>query len=740
MSIQRNIGSSGLVAAGVGVGDVATLVSLGYRIGNWFTAEKGDVDFLALIEESEFDFLKRQGVIDIQRFDKTWSCRVRLLENGVPQHFEGAPVKNLLSSTCHWTVMMTCIVAVLDEFASSSTVRNICKEFLRRLFSSEEGVRTTQDLLDSSLQIRINGWRSAAVVREMNVACQRIHIDLLKQGLMVQGFMPSTETAEAVEFLYWLVCQKTEVHRTTSSDIAAIAYCLTNLSFEVLTVKNFCPSSGRETSCCLIYDNAPIYTGAGTGSMSTAMRQRFAPRELSTTVSLTQPEETFSTFPISRDTAARCRDAWQQGIDAGKPIILGPGESAESGFTCDLIMTFRNKGESVANQRRIESGAWRIASLLAVFSTDEVNGKLSVVLGLDSPGSLSRIAEVITSDNMSGETGLEVALNEPTVLEAFTVCQAFFMGYYYKIFSSIVDTSTLEVKTVAGCWGYRSADFLRRIHKSFQRTNGLISGSDKNQFSMTRTDVLSFIATMYANIDVKLPKGGFVPSLSHQELCAGVVGKRIVLLNSLINECETIQDIFRFVILDCDAGGIPRTSEGLVLTGIPPRVPTWEECGQSPGTEKAVVLVGSKEYCTRHIEANWDGLPEHMLLCIRYKGRRTGALNPVQADIIFCLGSIPSSPEETPRGITFGPAYSCSLDELVDVGRVHLVTPGREYPDMPVVVHTKGNSCLRYAMAAWYADQCDVVLVKDSLQQAFEYWKTGGGKSGSHHKFVALIG
>ncbi|RDW85425.1 hypothetical protein BP5796_03750 [Coleophoma crateriformis] len=301
MALQVTLGAGSLVAAGVGAGDIATLVTLGHWFGNWITAEKGDAEFLGLIEESEFTFLRRRGLIDTLRFQARWGSRLRLLENGRPQRFDRQPVERLLCSSSQWTVMMTCIVAALDEFASSSAVRNICKAFLQRLLSAQDGIGFMQDLIDSSVQTRMNGWRSAATVREMNIACRKIRDDLLRQGLVVQGFMPAAETHEVIDLLYWLLAQETEVFRTSSSDIAAIASFLCHLSFESLTIENFGVSSSRETNCCLVYDKAPLYTSDG--RVVADARQRMARRELSTTVSLTQPEETFSTFPTSHETA-----------------------------------------------------------------------------------------------------------------------------------------------------------------------------------------------------------------------------------------------------------------------------------------------------------------------------------------------------------------------------------------------------------------------------------------------------
>ena len=162
MSIQSLLGSRSLVAIGISAGDVATLYTVGRRVGNWFTATTGDAEFLALLEEDEFDILKRRGVIDIIRFQARWNRSLRLLENGIPRRFEGDAVEKLLQTSSRFTSMMTCIIAALDEFAASATVRDVCKAFLGRLLSSREGSDMTEELLNSNLSIRINSWRSAA--------------------------------------------------------------------------------------------------------------------------------------------------------------------------------------------------------------------------------------------------------------------------------------------------------------------------------------------------------------------------------------------------------------------------------------------------------------------------------------------------------------------------------------------------------------------------------------------------
>ena len=277
----------------------------------------------------------------------------------------------------------------------------------------------------------------------MNIACRKIRDEFLRKDLIVQGFMPAAEAQGVADFLYWLVAQETEVFRTSSSDLAAIACCLCHLSFEGLTVEGFGVSASRDTNCRLIYDKVPLYTSDGRVILDS---RRLAARKLSTTVSLTQPEKTFSTFPISHETANRCRVAWELGSKAGGFVKLRPYAHEHPAFNGnDLTMVFRNEGTSIMKQTRQDTGLWRLASLLAVFGSVEVNNGLAEVLGRENPSSLSRIIEVIKSDMTPDERTVEYPLNDPLVQKLFTICQAFFMGYYYQIFSQVVDTRTLEI-------------------------------------------------------------------------------------------------------------------------------------------------------------------------------------------------------------------------------------------------------------------------------------------------------
>jgi hypothetical protein len=117
-------------------------------------------------------------------------------------------------------------------------------------------------------------------------------------------------------------------------------------------------------------------------------------------------------------------------------------------------------------------------------------------------------------------------------------------------------------------------------------------------------------------------------------------------VRSLLEPCRTIREVGYFVIVDVDVSGIPVDIEGLVRPGIPsikvsdssgtefPSYPLWETT-----LDRQSEHSGTEEDATFHIEADWDGNPEAMLLCVRYKGRRLETINPATADISFlkCL-------------------------------------------------------------------------------------------------------
>ncbi|KAF2113305.1 kinase-like domain-containing protein [Lophiotrema nucula] len=73
--------------------------------------------------------------------------------------------------------------------------------------------------------------------------------------------MPKDDANEVANFLYWVIAGSSDKLDTSSTDVAGIAYCLTHLGFEILSVENFATTLNTGTSCRLIYSVAPYLLG-----------------------------------------------------------------------------------------------------------------------------------------------------------------------------------------------------------------------------------------------------------------------------------------------------------------------------------------------------------------------------------------------------------------------------------------------------------------------------------------------
>ncbi|MCJ1388339.1 hypothetical protein MMC18_001185 [Xylographa bjoerkii] len=120
---------------------------------------------------------------------------------------------------------------------------------------------------------------------------------------------------------------------------------------------------------------------------------------------------------------------------------------------------------------------------------------------------------------------------------------------------------------------------------------------------------------------------------------------------------------------------------------------------------------------TTHIEADWDGNPDNMLLCFRYKGRRIGSVNPAMADLLFCYAYVHPVEEygERPQRAIIPAAFECQLSDFQE-GRV--LFSGRGI----ILVQVYGRPLMRYAAVAFYGKTHlpGIVMASNCIKAAIE--------------------
>jgi hypothetical protein len=553
MSIQISTGS--LIALGVGAGDVATILGLSKRVGNWLSAASGDDEFMSMLDEDEFNILRRRGLIDLPSFNKRWRKEIRLYANGKPTVFKDKDADKVLEQLNQFTAIMVCIVTALDTFTTFSATRtilsNVLKELLRPSAIGEE-------IMATQYPNRLNSWRSLSCLRSFLIEAGEVRHKLLEKGVILDGLMPVSESKDMEEFLLWLLSGLTEKFTTSSSDIAGFAACLSHLGIDTLSVEGL-GYQPRDTSCRLIYSKSSIVSSQS--HRGEASSSEIFKRELLTTVPLLHPEESIVYFPTSLDIHNRCREAWRAGQRAANYVALGvmipKGESYFEDIEVpdDLRYSFLNRGTEA---QRVNVEMQELASAHAFVVNQELLMELQNCLRRVSLETLTWLNLQTSRSDIRGVDITDPVFDDSHRINVYSSFQSFFMGYYYSVFMRVMDTRSLRKQTVEGNWGFRSTDFLTHMRQNFWKL-GPEPAKEMKPTSISRQTILEVLAMLFLNYPVHISSLENREEIDRQgDWCLGIVAKKTILVNSLVNSCYSPGDIGRFVLLDVDVGGIPR--------------------------------------------------------------------------------------------------------------------------------------------------------------------------------------
>ncbi|KAF4454149.1 hypothetical protein F53441_3284 [Fusarium austroafricanum] len=631
MSLQVSTGPGSLIALGLSISDVATLFSLSKQYGNWLSTASGDKDLLELLDQDEMDVLRRGGLIDTARFNKRWGSELVIFANGQSQTFRGEKAEKALEPLGQLSATLVCIVAALDAFCSTDLVKSVIRSTLLEVLAPAE---YGEDIVTSQYTQRINSWRSSATVRGMSAEARRIRKDLIHREAVFPGLMPPGDLPHMVSFLVWLLTDKSDSHTTQSSDVAGVAWCLSRIGIEVLGVcgPNMLPSE------------APIqlqYNPDAAWVMSQQPMRRpldvYLSRQACTTVSLGSPNESLTKFPIDQMTANRCRSAWDKGQRAAASIACRPWapqipwRSMVEGRDIEYIFYDVRDGA----YGRVGTEIYNLVSLLGFAVNTETCDALAQVLEPEAPDVLGRLERIV---DRFVDYSIEDPELEVHIINAYTVLQAFFMGYYYGIFLPLVDTSMLGLPVVEGGWGFRSNKFFYKMasiygNKSYPRLS--------NGRCIPREAVIDILSALLLGNYQEISADNKKPVYSRNAWCIGVVNKRALLTYGVLRPCVTSRDVGRFMLVDADVSSIPVGSDGLIRPGVSESLKldclTLSSRHLSPLQQSDMFGPDSKlqEDVTFHMEPDWDGDSTTMLLCVRYKGRRVQTINPATADLNF---------------------------------------------------------------------------------------------------------
>jgi hypothetical protein len=387
-----------------------------------------------------------------------------------------------------------------------------------------------------------------------------------------------------------------------------------------------------------------------------------------------------SAFPISREVSNKVRNAWSEGVKAASGVRWQVDTIMTTNLSDDVMYESIDLGSPMG---RVRGEIYALAKDHGICINTAYCDALSSVFERTDASLLVWLHEQSTRRDISYSDGQHITshrMQDESRIEVFTVYQAFVFGYYYAVFLPLVDTSSLAIQTVSGSWGFRSAEAMDVV-----REHAVLN-------EPTREGMQIILAALCFSQVKSIPDQGMLSR------CLGIIGKRALLVNSLVAASDSPQAVGRFTMLDVAVGHIPSDIDGLVRPGEPTLFCEEEDfIDPSIQNVRTVIPTAPDVDFTKHIEPDWDGNPETVLLVMRYKGRRIATLSPALSDREICHTYIdpveePQLNQEVPLAIGF------TIKDFL-ARKCLYPMPG---DNTKVVVHSKNMPNMRYTAASAY--------------------------------------
>lgn len=612
MAVSFVAGHLTLANWGFSAGDIAVLAGAGRAAGTWLVNQLKDQSLLEFMRVDPGDLIPRKGLIDPTVLHKRWDVRLTLLQNGT-RRVIGKGSGTVVESMSSFSWFMTLIASALDATFQKNAMRTAMSNFLSALF--EEHVDGL-DYLRRELPYHIQGWISAAVVRNILGKARAVWKELLEDGTRLPGDIPGEDIAEIVRFLTWIAGAKQQPQsrrfETTSSDVLGFAIILHAIGFEALDVKRRSEHDQSVSESVLVVIYTPGLIASGTASDDAIVQARWKQRQrVGVSIPLNCMEECVSVWPGSAGRNMQRRQLFKDGIAASKTLSVTIVKDREG------QVAYKLKDPTASAVERSDPAAYRLVFEVFPVQNPLLLEKVSAIIG--------KYPDWIQQD---GVDMLRYACGNQ---EALSQIQIFILGYFYGLTSKVLDSSQLSVAEAYGTWKWFDAHTLymlsEAIHEHTSPVGYTETEDDMTSAVLQRAGMLKMIALLYAGADEEQ-----VRAIDRSTL--GVHGKITTVAACLLAATNSTETVGKFYILDTDSTAIPSNARGLISSG--PQV-SFIRFATAPGDEdlqdlEQVMLTGLTEDFTSHIEPDWDHDLQQCQIVFRFKGRIVARLAPVSLE------------------------------------------------------------------------------------------------------------
>jgi len=705
MSISATVGTAQLLQFGVSLSDVALLLNIGRKIGNWFRVSSNDQELLGSIGEDPEAILKRRGLIEASYMERKWAGLDFIYEGSCRRNSQ-TQAKETAAGLSPLSWLMITITTALDFCLPHNSIRALIRRVYVRVLDRDEEL---EDSLRVLLPTNVESWRSAGSVRSMTTtiakALQACRYKLVEENALPQ--LNQAETEEMENFLVWLLEGKSNDFKAMSSMVFAVAVAISKVGVKLRT-------EGRRSyeaepfihyvESNSILDDTLLSNQASESGDPFSQRRGIGHKAQQIAYPRNNPSSMIQAIPADRRTINRMTYYWGLGADAASKMclqvtqaklpfykeaeiyyVLENNDVETSNFTKDVIMlagrAFPDTSEDI---------------LLAVEKiTEGVKGdRLAWLQQYTAPEYLKKIEASNTCD---------ISEN----MDLWLHYQALIFGFYYKLIEPLVSFELVQKDAYfRGIWGYGSTTFLAMcIEFGVALRNG--------EKQVSRTHVLYMLSTMFGGRQKPFSKE--TPSKG----LLGILGPISVLSKPLLQTTDDPKEISRFMLADlpildlmsdtdgelfgCEGGGITFDPSPTDLTMVRPRSPNKEWSLHA----KMGLLFG-------------EGQPG-VVMAARCAGRLIGWFNPLAADVAFLSSIYQERRHEKEIGYVDDFAFIGYEVEDRQWQNGRLLQPiTNNAEELVGLVQSRNCPALRYAAAGIYTEIGEEVsIATDDLDAAY---------------------
>ncbi|KAF2182436.1 hypothetical protein K469DRAFT_690893 [Zopfia rhizophila CBS 207.26] len=634
MALSFSVSSLTLENWGISAGDIAVLAGAGRMAGTWVMSQFKDRALLDWMNMDVDTVFTRKALLNVTELHDRWDQKITLLKNGKRSSYpkDGGKGVHVLQQMDRFTWLMTLLSAALDAAMKRSDQRQLLTRFLLKLFEDNEA---GAEFLRHEAEYHIQGWMSAACVRNIALKARDVWQTLEKKGKHQPGFIPESELNGLFHFLHWLVCGEEKQYQTASTDIFSVATILKELGINIKTTENQND----------YFDESQIVVAWSDKVIPSVLTKALTVFRPGMRIPLQHIEEVASLFPISHDPN-QLRGIFQSGMDAVKEDGLSlrarrsdndPPRVRGSPFLKeDQDLMYWAELASRKTIPRLKGDAYRLAdTLFAILSSATCHRFAEIVDNLNKDyDDSNRVNMLALMLNNEAQQNRSYGLNENYDYgDALYHIQAFVLGYWYQLLLPLLDTSQLASQEAFGSWKWADVQALNLIREIVAMRLHLQKESGKIYFYY-RHEMLKLTAYLFGGAEISQLQSARFGAV-------GVLGKIPLLYSCLAR--GTWDNFGKFSLLDVDASCIPSSTCGIVIPGQPKSATksTPEILRIAPYStafDQVHILGLQKETIkdfTIHIEPDWDYDSQTCLVVYRHKGRMVHKVNPRQIDLVL---------------------------------------------------------------------------------------------------------